>query len=758
MSIQGSGFTPLALIEIYFAGEGIDAVAANSQGQFSIGFEVPEFTSAGTTAVTAIQASVGADEVTAEFEVINTPPVADPHAPVVVEENSSELISLTASDVNGDTLTLVLVSDPSHGSVPEIDEDTGEVVYIPDAGYTGSDSFSFKANDGAADSNISTVSVTVTPAEISDEEADITVSTQEDNDVTITLEAAGLDSAPVSFEVISDPDHGTLGEVESAGAYAAKVEYTPEEDFSGNDGFTFRATDSESASITGTVSITVNGVNDAPVAISKSLAVNENSKKKIVLEAFDADEDSLSYSIVSPPDHGTLTGSPPEVFYEPDEDYTGSDDFKFTASDSQVSSGLATITISVESNYNGYSDDYYDEEDDYRDDTNLAPVASSQSVSGMEDAPVGVKLGAYDSNGDSLTFSIIEYPVFGQVIEFNETSGELTYIPDPEFSGADSFTFFASDGHKKSKKATVSILIEMVNDPPRPISMNITAPDGTANITLSALDPEGDSLQFAIYTEPASGMLSGVPPEVAYTADEGFAGYDKFLFTVNDGNRPDSRIGVVSILVGDAASVVQDDGHLAKQPPVTDTGGSPVEEKPAKDAGQSGQDHGKGNPDEKKSTERARADKSKIVVELSWDHKNKEKEIESTLHLRFSDHKSREDLSSHIWYDLVMLDEQNNEILRKQDLIALDSQDVQQVTFPANGTYHFEVNVKGLVDKSTNEITRGSDYTGKALGIVVVPEFSLSWVLMVVVAAITSSVLLFARNRCNFGSAPSRQF
>ena len=150
------------------------------------------------------------------------------------------------------------------------------------------------------------------------------------------------------------------------------------------------------------------------------------------------------------------------------------------------------------------------------------------------------------------------------------------------------------------------------------------------------------------------------------------------------------------------------------------------------------------NPHE--STSKARADKSKVLVMVSWDHHKKDTEVESTLHLKFAEVRTRVSLESHIWYDLVMLDDSNKEILRKNDLIAFNSEDIQQVTFPADGTYHFEVNVKGLIDKSTNAITRDADYTGIALGTVVVPEFSAFGILLSVIA-IMGSVIFVARRK-----------
>lgn len=94
---------------------------------------------------------------------INAAPVADNQSQSV-SPNKSKVITLTATDPDGDALTYAIVADPSHGSLsgtPPV------VTYTPNAGYTGPDSFTFKANDGQLDSNIATVSITVRTPQLS---------------------------------------------------------------------------------------------------------------------------------------------------------------------------------------------------------------------------------------------------------------------------------------------------------------------------------------------------------------------------------------------------------------------------------------------------------------------------------------------------------------------------------------------------------------------------------------------------------------
>ncbi|HKU49009.1 MAG TPA: Ig-like domain-containing protein [Nitrososphaera sp.] len=786
--VQGSGFLPLAQVSIDFDDDQVAIAGTDELGEFSAEFDVPDLTSSGSVVIEALDDSDNATFASIEFAVDNTPPVADEQHDLSVGENDSELIGLTASDANGDTLALEIVDGPSHGTLSDVDEDTGEVLYTPDAGYSGPDGFTFRAFDGLDYSTAAEISLTVVAASEPPVISNAEYTILEDHAVDVALEATDSDSPSVSFMIVSGPEHGSLGQLDNLGPYTANVTYTPSSNYHGEDSFTFRADGGDSDSETGTATITILAVNDAPTAIAKSVDVDIDSKKKVTIEASDPDNDHITFAIVSDPDHGNLTGSPPNLTYTPDEGYFGSDSFRFSASDSIVSSNTATVSISIGSDEDDDTDeDYYDydeDEEEYYDDYevddddssngnnsdnngygNAKPVADPQELSGTEDTPIEITLTAKDLEEDVLTFGIIDYPSFGEISNFNESSGVLTYTPSLEYSGIDSFTFSAMDNYKESKKETITISIAQVNDPPSPVSMNLTAEVGErVSVMLSAHDAEGDALQYAMYTKPSNGVISGAAPDLLYEANPDFTGYDKFLFTVSDG-RPDGRIGVISIKVGEVPAQHDDQeeeqfGSDEEAAAGEDNGGSGYDDESGNnvdddndDEKQDGADHEKHqeNDDFEKegnsSTAMARVDKSNMMVMMSWDHHGQDQRgIESTLHMEFAEVRTRVPIDSHIWYDLVMLDDKNNEILRKNDLVAINSEDTQEIEFPADGTYHFEVNVKGRIDKSSNAITRDSESTGKALGIVVVPEFNPS-LIFALVAAVMIPLVAIARYR-----------
>jgi hypothetical protein len=105
----------------------------------------------------------------------------------------------------------------------------------------------------------------------------------------------------------------------------------------------FRVSDHDSVLI----GLTLNKENSAPVASAQSITTAEDTAKSITLAASDADGDSLSYSIVSGPSHGTLAGSAPNVTYTPAANYNGPDSFTFKANDGTADSNVATVSITV---------------------------------------------------------------------------------------------------------------------------------------------------------------------------------------------------------------------------------------------------------------------------------------------------------------------------------------------------------------------------------------------------------------------------
>lgn len=167
----------------------------------------------------------------------------------------------------------------------------------------------------------------------------IYVSVAEDGVATFDADAFDPDGEPVSYAATL-PAHGTLT------GHGPTYSYTPRKDFAGTDALVVSISDG-TYTLALPVAITVAQVDDAPIAADLSAATNESQGVAVALSATDIDTMALTYAVVSPPQHGAVTGVPPDVMYTPTSHYFGPDAFTYRASDGTLSSNLATVTIGV---------------------------------------------------------------------------------------------------------------------------------------------------------------------------------------------------------------------------------------------------------------------------------------------------------------------------------------------------------------------------------------------------------------------------
>jgi alpha-tubulin suppressor-like RCC1 family protein/PKD repeat protein len=172
---------------------------------------------------------------------------------------------------------------------------------------------------------------------------DQSVSTNEDVPINISLIASDEDGDSLTYSVVIPPTYGTIT------GTASNVTYTPNANYNGSDSFKFKVNDGSEDSKIATVSITVNPVNDPPIANSQSISTNEDTSVNILLTTSDIDGDSLTYSVVTQPTNGTLSGNAPNLIYTPSLNYYGSDSFTYKANDGQADSNVATVSITVNS-------------------------------------------------------------------------------------------------------------------------------------------------------------------------------------------------------------------------------------------------------------------------------------------------------------------------------------------------------------------------------------------------------------------------
>jgi len=248
-------------------------------------------------------------------------------------------VTIVASDPDGNPITFNVVDAPDNGT---LSGSGPSFTYVPNAGFSGTDAFRVRVNDGTVSSPVAGVLITVGTPNTAPVANDQSVTTSEDTAVPVTLTGSDVEGSPLSFTVVTPPAHGALS------GTAPNLTYTPAPDYNGADSFTFRVNDGSLDGNVATVSITVDPVNDAPVAHDVlSVLTVEALPTDIALGATDPDGDALTFSIVTPPAHGVLSGTGPTVTYTSNAGYTGPDSFTFKANDGTVDSNVATVTISV---------------------------------------------------------------------------------------------------------------------------------------------------------------------------------------------------------------------------------------------------------------------------------------------------------------------------------------------------------------------------------------------------------------------------
>lgn len=467
---------------------------------------------------------------------INDDPVAnDDNAGTDEETPVSVDVLANDTDVDGDSLTISGVTPGANGGVTT---DGSTVTYTPDLNFTGDDTFTYTIDDGNGGSDTATVTVAVGGTNDNPVANDDAATTDEDVDATIDVLANDTDGDGDTL-TISAVTQAANGAVTNNGT---NVTYSPDANFNGTDTFTYTADDGNGGSDTATVTVTVNAVNDDPVANDDGATTAEDIAVVVDVLANDVDDDgdALTVSAVSQGTSGTVVNNGGNVTYTPAADFNGVDSFTYTATDGTANS-TATVTVTVTP-------------------VNDAPVANDDTAVTPEDTSVGIAVLANDTDidGDSLTVSGLTQGANGGTVINN--GGLLTYTPPLNFAGTDTFTYSITDG-LLSDSATVVVTITPLNDIP---VANAGAPQTVTLGQLVTLDGSGssdadnDTLTFAwqINQAPAGSVAAlNDATVVGPTFTPDLAGAYVLQLIVNDGT-VNSAPSTVTITVNAAAPSV----------------------------------------------------------------------------------------------------------------------------------------------------------------------------------------------------------
>ena len=452
--------------------------------------------------------------------------------------NVAAVDGLLANDTDediGDTLTAINLSQPGHGWL--MSYSNGGFYYGPNSGYSGTDSFTYKANDGTADSNTITVTITVTggsgsnSAPVANNDGTYNVSLNQ----TLNLSANSLlandtdaDGNSLTAIVVSQPSHGYIMPGSNG-----DFNYYPFYNYSGSDSFTYKANDGiADSNNTATVSLFVGNANTPPTLGSVSLD-NAAPKTNDVLTAtvgspYDADGNAITFNYVWTVNcltvkttSTTATTNTLNLSAAGNGNRGDTISVSVTPSDASASGNSVTASASV---------------------MNSAPTAAggTQSVNENSTLTVPVSQLFTDADSDTLTASIDSAPSSGDLTI--NSDGSITYTPDPDFTGTDSFTLSVSDGAGGSTSHTFTCNVAA------PSSTGVVAASDTftvgqgATLTSGAVlandfSANGLPLYAIIVTQPIHGYLMSAngDSDFRYETMDAYTGPDSFTYMASDG-------------------------------------------------------------------------------------------------------------------------------------------------------------------------------------------------------------------------------
>ncbi|MBW4487729.1 MAG: tandem-95 repeat protein [Trichocoleus desertorum ATA4-8-CV12] len=510
---------------------------ANFSGSDSFTYVVTDGKGSSTTATVALVVNSVQDIPVANNDAFTT------------SEDTELLISpsdLLRNDSDADQQQLLINSfGPALNGVVR-DNGNQTFTYTPSPNFNGSDSFTYTITDGSGGTATATVNVNVTSVNDIPVANSDAVTTNEDSVALITnvlTNDTDADQDAIAIVSFTQPSSGTV-DSRNNGSF----NYIPNPDFNGSDSFTYTISDGRGGSTTGVVNITVNAVNDPPIALNDTASTAEDTQVTIVnVLANDSDIEGNTFFLTSSTSaaNGQLIDQGNGTFrYTPNTNFNGSDSFTYTITDSNGGSASATVNITVSA-------------------VNDPPIALNDTASTTEDTVVTIPVltNDTDAEGNALTIDNFSTPTQGSL---SQSNGVFTYTPNANANGSDSFTYTISDGNGGTASATVSVTITPVNDAPIAISDTASTTEDTV-VTIPVLtndtDVEGNALSITgVSVNPTLGSVVNNNGVFIYTPNANANGSDSFTYTISDGNggTASATVNVTITPVNDAPIAISD--------------------------------------------------------------------------------------------------------------------------------------------------------------------------------------------------------
>ncbi|QQZ29830.1 tandem-95 repeat protein [Thiothrix subterranea] len=448
------------------------------------------------------------------------------------------------TDPNGDPLNIVSFNQGTNGSVAQ---DGNKLVYTPIAGFTGTDTFTYIITDPAGNQSTATVTVTVgatVPSSVAPVAGNDTGITNRDTPVTLDVLANDKDPNGDPLSIVSF-NQGTNGSVTQDGN---KLVYTPASGFTGTDSFTYIIADPAGNQSTATVTVTVNP-SKLPVMLDDVASTVSGESVDINVLSNDSSPVGMPLTVGSytDPANGTVTQAGNMLTYTPKPSFVGTDTFTYVATDPEGNSAIATVTVTVTS-------PLLDK-----------PVAKPDATETTMGKPVTVDVLANDKDA----VSIASFTQGSNGTAAKDGNG-LSYTPNPDFFGIDTFTYIAQDANgNASNETTVTITVTKDNSPPvaKPDAKDTTS--GTAvsvDVLANDEDVDGDPLSIVSVTQGANGRVTQDGNLLTYLPDANFTGTDHFDYVITDGKDHQVTATVTITVTAPVTTLTAVDDNATKGP------------------------------------------------------------------------------------------------------------------------------------------------------------------------------------------------
>jgi len=534
---DSDGNIDAATVDLDPATEGIQTSFTAAEGEFIVDEVgdvtfIPNTGFVGNSAIAyTVRDNLGklSNEAIITVNVENTPPTATDDSILTLTGVSASVdVLANDSDPDGDNLTVIATTAGNFGTTAIADNN--RVIYTPNPGFRGNDSFTYTISDPEGGTDTARVNLSI----LNSNPIAFNNSATTPSNIPINISVLGNDyDADGDILSLVDFTSGENGDVtrDDNGTPEILTDdtliYTPNPGFNGSDTFTYTVDDGNGGTDTGTVIVEV--TNATPTATDDTAETSNTAAVTIDVLANDSDpdDDILSITNVVQGENGSVEiNDNNTVTYTPNPDFLGTDTFTYTVEDGNENTATATVTVAV---------------------TNSPPVAEDDTAETRHNpaftitpqnlATVTIDVLANDSDPDDDILSITNV-VQGEngSVEINDDN-TVTYTPNLDFLGTDTFTYTVEDGNENTATATVTV--EVTNSPPIANDDIIEVTSGTSTqmpFLLNDRDPDGDILVVTSATQPMNGELNLQLEDVTifYTSNPGFVGTDSFTYTISD--------------------------------------------------------------------------------------------------------------------------------------------------------------------------------------------------------------------------------